>query len=246
MNRIVINNHPHDPCSGGVKVLQYLTFLMESAGISVAGTNPCFFNPRVPVVDRCSPDDICVYPEVVEGNPLGANRIVRYLLYFPRYRVPASECPIVYMPEFMENCRAQCDGKILDDDIVEVPNIEAGDWCFPTAKSIENLLYTGKQNCKTLPNIPYVMMPNLSDPDRWKLRYESLALLRMAKNFYTMDHHTVMEHEAALCGCMVFKVFGENDFRQQFPNAMTRLMRPETDIALAVKFAGIVKKFFDL
>ena len=246
MNRIVINNHPYDPCSGGVKVLQYLTFLMDAAGINVAGTNPCFFNPRVPVVNKCGPDDICVYPEVVQGNPLEARRIVRYLLYFPRYRVPATECPVVYMGAFMENCRTWCDGKVAADDIVEVPNIESGEWCFPEAKSIESVLYSGKQNCKERPGINCIDMPNLSDPDRFKLRYECLALLRKAKNFYTMDHHTVMEHEAALCGCLVFKVFGANSFEQQFPDALSRIMRPEKDVALALKFHGIIKRFFNL
>lgn len=246
MNRIVVNNYPYDPCSGGIKVLQYLTFLLDMVGVPTAGTSPCFFNPLIPVVDKCGPDDICVYPDVVEGNPLGAQRIVRYLLFFPRHRVAANECPIVYMPEYLESCRQRSDAPIGNDDVVELPNIEAAPWCFPEGKTVENVLYTGKEICKELPDISYVNMPNLGDQDRFRLRYSCLALLRRARNFYTTDHFTVMEHEAFLCGCKVFKVHGKSDFREQHPNANSRIMRPMSDQFLAEKFSSIVNKFFHL
>jgi len=249
MNRLVFSNHPYDPCSGGVKVLQYLQALIHATGVPVAGTNPCFFNPSIPVVTRCGTQDIAVYPDVCAGNPLGAERIVRYLLYFPRlpnYRIVKSDCVILYMNAFRRECEACYDGRIWPESVVEVPNIEASDWCFPEEKTVENALYTGKQNCKDKPAIEHQMMPDLTNPDRWALRYSSLAMLRKASNFYTMDHHTVMDREAALCGCTVFHVHGRKDFRQVYPNTEDRIMRPQKDMVLAVKFVSIIQEFFNL
>lgn len=249
MNRLVFSNHGYDPCSGGVKALHYLQALIHSSGIPVAGTYPCFFDPLIPVVAKCQPDDIAVYPDVDDGNPLEADRIVRYLLYFPRlpnYRIPRTDCVILYMDTYRKECEACYDGRIWPDALVEVPNIEAADWCYPEEKSIKNVLYTGKENCKEKPDITYQPMPDLSDPDRWKLRYSSLALLRRSANFYTMDHHTVMDREAVMCGCNVFHVHGGRDFREVHPDIESRIMRPQNDLALGSKFVSIIQDFFEL
>jgi hypothetical protein len=247
MNRYVIQSFPYDPCIGGIKVLHYLAALLSGCRLPVATTATCFFDPLVPVVEVCDRDDIAVYPEVTQGNPLRAARIVRYMLYFPRYpefRILKSECPLVYKPEYLQACRAICESPIPEDDILKVPNISDSQWCFLETKVIQNVLYIGKKSCLEFPGIPYSTIPDYAD--RWQQRHATLSILRKALNYYTLDHHTITDEEAALCGCRVYHVHGRNDFREQHPDPTDLIMRPQTDRALAFKFHNIVKRFFNL
>lgn len=226
--------------------MNYLPAMIHSIGHPVAVTSKCFYNPLLPVVGQCEADDIVVYPEIVAGNPRSGKRVVRYLLYFPPHRyTDLNDCPVVYMPDFMAKCRAACDMPIGDDDIVELPNISYPEWCFPEAKTIEAVLFTGKRNCNEEPEIPGIIYIQ-GEGDLWFQRQRTLSLLRRARALYTMDHYTVLEHEAVLCGCKVFKVFGKNDFREQHPDAQQRIMRPALDGRYAQKFLGIVARFFKL
>ena len=243
-NRIVVENCGWHPCSGGIRVMNYLAALIHSIGHPVAVTSPCFYNPLIPVVGTCEPDDIVVYPEIVSGNPKGGSKVVRYLLYFPIFRyTDPRDCPVVYMPAFMESCRAAFDGPIGDDDIVELPNINYGEWLFPEPKTIEAILFTGKRNCKELPDIPGIVDIR-GEGDLWFQRQRTISLLRRASRLYTMDHYTVLEGEADLCGCQVFRVHGPKDFRRIYPNAQQRIMRPGQDGMYARKFLDIVERFF--
>lgn len=150
------------------------------------------------------------------------------------------------MREYLQQCRDRSESPIAEEDIVEVPNIEDPNWCFPETKTIVNLLYTGKQTCPIVPDIPFTPMPPLNDPHRFRLRYQCLSLMRKADNLYTMDHYTVLEREAVLCGCRVFRVHGKADFREVHDDPEPRCMRPQRDRVLGEKFIAITKKFFNL
>lgn len=227
-------------------MLHYLAAIVASTGTPVATTSSCFFNPILPVVSACDPDDIAVYPEIIGNNFLGASRVVRYGLYYPRHAFTQGDLVIVYMAEYLESWRKASGLEISAEDMVEVPNIESPDWCFPEPKTIENLLYTGKQTCPDRPSLAFTEMPALNDPHRFRLRYACLALMRRAQNLYTMDHYTVLEREAILCGCRVFRVHGPKDFREQHDDPEPRVMRPQRDRALGDKFVSLIKKFFNL
>ncbi|HEX4122408.1 MAG TPA: glycosyltransferase [Verrucomicrobiae bacterium] len=77
----------------------------------------------------------------------------------------------------------------------------------------------------------------------------TLAVLRKAKNFYTMDENTLMSSEASLCGCKVFFVKDANTFEEQTrireEIALPQVMSPERDIQRARRVADRIYHFFD-
>jgi hypothetical protein len=46
------------------------------------GTNPGYATPRLPPWQSAS-DGIAIYPEVISSNPLNANKVIRWVLWFP-------------------------------------------------------------------------------------------------------------------------------------------------------------------
>jgi len=229
--------------------MHYLAALMDAAGYSVAVMEPCAYNPSLPIVKKCEPDDIAVYPDATPGNPLDASRIVRYFLYyasafFGGTTIPESECVIVYSETYFEDVAKHCAKKITRDDIICIPNLEA-EWCFPGEKTIENVLYKGKMTCKEMPLKHCVVLPDASDPSA--SRESTMAILRKAKNFYTMDHYTIMGVEAYLCGCNVFNVINKDTFeRVDILDAELYVMCPARDMFYAEQFAKKALRFFNL
>lgn len=246
MKRLVIDNHGWHPCSGGIRVLNYLASLCAAAGANIAVTYECYYNPLLPVVASCSPGDIILYPEIVPGNPRGGSHIIRYLLYFPPYRVAPGEMPLVYRHDFMDGCRAMSDVAIPDDAILELPNIDHPEWLFPEPKTVSAVLFVGKRNCPERPNIPG-LLEIAGHPDLWFQRQRSMALLRRATHFYTQDHYTVLQQEALLCGCQSWVVKGTDTFEPTpwtIEQARAHLMIPDRDVALARQFLARVEQFF--
>ncbi len=255
---ILVNTYGYNSCCAGIRVMHYLAALLRSADIPVAVTAPCFYNPTIPVRQQALPGDIAVYPDASRGNRHGAGRICRYMLYyaygcFGGDRIAKDECAIVYHRKYLANVQAHCDHPLTEDDIINIPILD-DEWCFPEPKTIENVLYVGKAGAKALPKMECALIPpaNFSQ-DKGAAEaaqfahMTTLALLRKAKNFYTLDLSTLMACEAALCGCKVFLVRDANTFEEQaglLEVAREQVMSPERDVALARKFADKVHRFF--
>lgn len=233
--------------------MHYLAFLLDYVGFRVAVNAPCYFAPHLTVVGTCQRNDIAIYPDAVPSNLLNAPIVVRYMLYFPSvyYRqcggvgVPAGECVAVYSVEFLEDTRKWYAGTLGNEHIVFFPSIEASNWLFPERKDIENVIYVGKKTCAARPKKQFVEIQSPLHPSNdclgSFLRHQStMALLRRAKNFYTMDHYTAMCHEANLCGCNVFKIHGENDVRKLELDSEKFIMKPKRDAENAIKLHEII------
>lgn len=89
---VVIYAPPYSPNSGGSVALYHLAFLLREAGWeSRICLMPPHENEAVPneycsdyVRGLVSPDEaVVVYPELTSGNPLGATRIIRWILAAP-------------------------------------------------------------------------------------------------------------------------------------------------------------------
>jgi GT2 family glycosyltransferase/tetratricopeptide (TPR) repeat protein/glycosyltransferase involved in cell wall biosynthesis len=255
---LLVNTYPYDSCSAGVRTMHYLAALLQAADIPVAVTSPCFYNPSIPVRARALPGDIAVYPDASRGNLAGAERLCRYMLYYARAyyggdRIAKDECALVYHPDYLADVQAHCDHPVTQDDIITFPILEA-EWCFPEAKTIANALYAGKGAGQALPPMDFVLIPAANAPENKGAAYadhyahmRTLALLRKAKNFYTLDVNTLMSCEAALCGCKVFLIKDANTCEEQtgiLEESRDFVMSPKRDVAVARKFAERVYEFF--
>lgn len=237
--RFLCHLPPYTPCSGGIRAMHYLPYVIRQAGGQVAVNQPCFYDPTIPIVATIEPEDIGVYPDVVPSNAFGTPVAMRWMMYFASAyykshggdRIPKEELTLVYMSTYREDVQCHCDYAIQDEDIFELPNIECGDWLYPEKKDIAGLLFTGKRHCSEFPEAEYLPMPDPSQhPNHYNLRQATVAILRRTRRLYTMDHHTVLEQEAQLCGCEVYRVHGKNDLRrQEWADPEQRLMRPRED-----------------
>lgn len=235
--------------------MHYLTALLAAAGADVTATCSCFFAPLLPISGKCDAERIAVYPDIEPGNPLGAARIVRYMLYFASAyhagqggkRIPKQEKVFIYHGDFLKDVAGSYDGTLEPEDVFELPNIEHN-WCFPETKTIENVLYVGKGNCPSRPSFPCESIsPADAFPNHWAARQATMQTFRRAKNVYTADHYTVVEQEAMLCGCNVFRVVGPDKFEPPpwtMEQAIGRVMVPARDVAMAERFSLRVKEFF--
>ena len=223
---------PFEPRSAGNRICYHLAMMIEKLGHRVAINTA-----------GAGPDDIAVYPDFIRGNPLGARRVVRYMLYFADGffggdKIPADELAIVYHPLYAESVRRVYAGELGEP--IFYPFIEPGLF-YPEAKTIENLVYTGKLTCGAFPNI----YPRRIVTRDLFTREQAAALLRASVNFYTMDHYTAMASEAVLCGCRVFKVLGRDSFEELHPET-PELMTDSNCEPLAFEFVERCQKFFGL
>lgn len=255
---LLVNNYDFSDCSAGIRVMHYLAALLHSAGYPVAVTNPCHYNAAIPVRSDALPDDIVIYPDATRGNPQGAKRICRYMLYYAHGyfggdRIAQNECALVYQHDYLASVQEHCDHPVTADDIITFPVLNK-EWCFPETKTIGNVLYVGKGAGKPLPEIECDVIESASGCHDGGVPYKAhyahtktLALLRKAKRFYTMDFNTLMSCEAALCGCKVYYVKDPATFEEQtdvMEKAQAHVMSAERDLPLAKKFADKVYQFF--
>jgi GT2 family glycosyltransferase/tetratricopeptide (TPR) repeat protein len=259
MRPLLIKTHPFDASSAGVRVMHYLAALLNAADVPVAVTSPCFYNPALPVRDRALPDDIVVYPDACRGNEHGGTSVCRYMLYYASAyfggdRIKKDECAIVFQKSYLADIQAHCDHPMTEDDIVHLPTLDAT-WCFPEPKSIENVVYPGKGDLSKMPKIDgqYIVIPK-NPPRENDNNYGShhfahqrtLALLRRAKNFYTLDPNTMMSAEAGLCGCKVF-ILNNGRFEERvnvLAEAREHVLNPQAAVTGARRFANRVYQFF--
>lgn len=108
MSRFLVVAPSYRDTSGGRLVLHRLVDVLLRAGVDAAllpwkaddkGFAVC---PRYRsvVASEARPDDVVIYPDVVNGNPLKARRSIRWLLYHPRYPLTKGEPVLHYAPAF--------------------------------------------------------------------------------------------------------------------------------------------------
>jgi hypothetical protein len=230
----------YEPRSAGVRVLNYLANLLALIGVEVTTIFPAkklFLQvPDIPQSTAGVDDAIVVYPDVIRGNPLGAKRVVRYMLYFPPHyygsdRIAASELPIIYDEWLFDSVAAHCDQPPERIQIIRLPSIEPGLF-HVEQKTVEAVFYAGK-GAADPPDGSVVVTRDTHS------REAAAALLRRAKRFYTPDTSCAMSVEAQLCGCEsyvlregVWTAFAD-------PNPQRWVMAPQRDKYAATVFAAL-------
>lgn len=195
------------PQSNGVRVLHILANLLRKKGYTVhkyiAYPNKKDTDFIKKITTEMQKNDIVIYPESVEGNPLQFKNIVRFVLYHPK---------------FINNNLFHSSETIFTWDESFFPNVPILN--FPTIDT--NLFYTDKtpkiydcsfvykkgkfREVQELKNKNLIEITISYPPSR-----EELAnLLRATDTLYSYDDCTILIEEAKLCGVKV-KIVTQND-----------------------------------
>ena len=189
MKPYVIWSPDYRKVSGGIRVLYLLGKSLRDRGYRAEMKmthNPYVDNPwSVPECHDIPKDAIHVYPEIVEGNPSGSDKVVWWLLN----KVDKPGLKFCWHPN------------IGDHPILNVPYIEpdifspGGDSWTKTRSGV--LGWRGKA---------YGQMPDgvrVITHDWPQTRRELADELRSAEYLISLDPYTSIVHEATLCGCPV-------------------------------------------
>jgi hypothetical protein len=176
--------------SAGVRALYRLKDELIKRGYDVT---VCQGGDRVPY------GSIVVYPEIVDGNPLNAKTVIRYVLNTPGLlggdkEYDESEIVFTYHPSY------------YDAPVLTVPTIEDffQDEGLPRAGAC---FWVGKGiNIPRIPETDGLMEITYTWP---KTREELANLLNTKVVFYSYDNNTALNAEAKKCGCKVVVIGGE-------------------------------------
>ncbi len=197
--------------SAGIRAVHYLTELLRGGGHEVTVTNPKRFGWGAP---RAAADAVAVYPDCIgPSNPLQAKCVVRFMFAPPSWprpyffgggptggRIAADDLVVIYDNWYRNDVAWHYEGELRADCVLPVPCIERGLFA-PESKTIDRVIYTGKTDF----GIRWDAVPVITRTSH--SRAEAARMLCQAKRFYTLDHYTMMAHEAALCGCRVYRLF---------------------------------------
>ena len=172
--------------SGGIRVLYLLGHLLRERGYraEMMMTHGSFVgNPwGVPECVSVPADAIHVYPEIVQGNPSGSNRVVWWLLN----HAEKDGLKFVWHPN------------IGSGSVLNVPYLEAD--VFRPGDGVRSgvLVWQGKGSHCFVPEGARLIT------HRWPATRAELAeVLRSAEYLISFDAYTALVHEATLCGCPV-------------------------------------------
>ena len=208
----IVCSPPFSHTSAGIRVLHRLSSMLVTQGdcSRVVG--------HVQVGGHCfAKHDVVVYPEVVRGNPLGAKRVVRYVLNAPGLlggdtHYAPSELVIYHSPA-LEKCAKQASGD-GQAHLVAISAINPA--CFYPAQVIATMsafpsgkaewgekiaIYVGKGDRAKAP-----WPENALEITReWPASGSATeALLRSCTDVFCYDTFTAVLDEATLCGARVW------------------------------------------
>lgn len=237
--KFIIYAYSFDINSGGIIVLHQLCHLLNQQGHDAKlwiHKKP-IFNPRTPLLylfkwlkfitrrqfktypNFHTPiantsdlkDAIIIYPEIIDGNPLDASKVVRWLLHKPgfhtgRINFLPEELIVGYGSEFNgENINFTEDRilviKFIMNDIYKQTN-------FGPRLACCHMIRKGK-------NKPFIHPEDSILVD--SLSHEELStIFNQAKMFISYDAYTYYSTYAALCGCISVVVPDENISKEQW------------------------------
>ena len=171
-----------------------------------------------------TPETIAIYPEIVHGNPYGANRCVRWSLYHPGLLGHKNQPfgPVRYGP--MDRCYYY--SEIFEDSTKGVafdgearrlyvsyfephllypwdgPRTQNGFW---VGRGVDNVA----RNRDVIPiNAMYEFWPI------FRTRADLAKVLRRTHSFYTFDQLSSFPAEAMLCGCDAYVIEESGSIRR--------------------------------
>lgn len=226
----LIISPPYHPSSAGVRMMHALCHHLNESGyeayIGVDVVNPEWNEKMCPQerFARLVYEGIIVYPEVVSGNPLGANVVVRYILNHPGL---LGGDKVYDSSEILFTCNGETLRQYVpsDDRILCIPLIE--DY-FKDEGLLRKggCFYVGKGF-----NVPRIPETNGMKEIIGMNRREVANILKTSEIFYTYDNFTLLIEEAKKCGCPVV-IIGEeiskisyDDYTKDFEKQLDNFIR---------------------
>ena len=191
--------------SAGCRVLYRLAELLEQKGYEAYVFAPpsddykkCNYISHKEITEELRKNAIIIYPEIVEGNPLQFQNVVRYVLYYPGKnggRTVFHKSELIYT--FLNKYYPKADLlfiSTLDYTLFYKDN---------TPKTVDCYFVYKNGKWRDVPEFANMIEINMKYPET---RKELADLLRRTKNFYSYDANTLLLAEAAVCGCNVYIV----------------------------------------
>lgn len=209
----LITAPPYNEKSAGQAVLHRLCHELNQLGFEaylviienpnwpkgVPYTNPSFQTPLAPVNKNLAKDGIVIYPEIVTANPLGAPRVVRYLLNKEAQfgQGPINRSPTDYILIY-SNLYGTGHGKLLIPHFNFDRFNEFG--AMPFEERTQTAWYEGKgaKYGQVRPIEGAVTITRQWPADRRELA----DILKKTKFLFTWDSTTSLITEAMMCGAV--------------------------------------------
>lgn len=186
--------------SAGAKALHLLCDALNKAGEKafIVPMESPVFNPdlNTPLVSVRNSEAITVYPEIIEGNPLGAKHVVRWLLYYAgRYRgnsfFPDTDMVWGYTTRIARDYGTE--------DVLLLPTVDDTVFTPPVEKAErDEVCYYAHKYRWFYGKLPLMTGTEITNPGQ--SREEIIKLLQSSCVFYAYED-TAMIWEAVLCGC---------------------------------------------
>ena len=156
-------------------------------------------------------ESIVIYPEVTLGNPLGAQNVVRWLLYTPGVKEPFDFTPeeLFFRAGAMSDLPDITGG--APDLFVWYRNPVYRNEYRPDRKGVCYTLRKGKDK----PRIPETEQGNAICIDGMS-HEETAEIFNKSSIFYSYDEATFYSQYAALCGCLSIIVPGQYASREDW------------------------------
>jgi O-antigen biosynthesis protein len=196
--KFTIFTPPYTDKSAGIWLLHFLCHSLNNLGYQSSlvcfDLNNIWTNPEFKTPLAYQHDSIVIYPEIISGNPLGAEKVVRYLLnnegFFTGKKIEwgRNDFPLSFSAMYRNDC-----------DILFYP-IANLDLFYDAGRQRNGYcLYKGK-------NIYRGPMPHfecLEITRAWPQTKRELAEIFRSKLFlFSCDSYTSTCLDAALCGCI--------------------------------------------
>lgn len=206
--KIVIYSPPYEESSGGITVLHKLCDILIqqgfTAGFYVEPSTPFYVNSTYKYntfgSSEISPqDDMVVYPEIVLGNPLGASKVVRYIMNVGHVTLGRmhtwsdTDKWIYYSEKFYDGIRPKTILNISDSKLQYFKDYKAQRTykeCFTFRKAHDNI-----DNINIIHQSDAIeLVFNMSDE-------YLISLFNVCERFYCYDTESHLNVLASLCGC---------------------------------------------
>lgn len=198
--------------SAGIRVLHMLCDALIRAGheayIYAQVMSPDLMTPRLTdlVVDlhkTAGVEPIVIYPEIVDGNPLDANVVVRYLLNKPGFIQGSG----VYGPDdlLFAYTKGLVQPGMAADDVLFLPAVDLRVFQPPkdpaTRVPGKVCYYLGRRGQAEID--PALLPPDaVQITPQWPDSWENLAALFQQCEYFYCGESSGLALEAALCGCL--------------------------------------------